>query len=187
MASRGAWRQGHASRLRLDNASLQPQLAQLIQSVAVRLDPCRRTPPEGLCVGSSVRAWTRGVSFFGSGVPFRVPRRHVVVFSARKRQNRRFGAGGEGDAAFEFAKRFSRPGLSLGAMVLKDLKPPHLCLRPAPNRNILRFRARFPTRWPEAGAFPVVDKLPHLLSTKIRGAVCPRIFIGSVVGGKFWR
>ena len=112
-----------------------------------------------------MRAWVRGAAFFGSGVPFRVPRRHVVVFSARKRQNRRFGAGGEGDAAFEFAKRFSRPGLSLGAMVLKDPKPPHLCLRPAPNRNILRFRARFPTRWPEAGAFPVVDKLPHLLST----------------------
>ena len=66
----GAWRQGHASRLRLDNASLQPQLAQLIQSVAVRLDPCRRTPPEGLCVGSSLRAWVRGESFFGSGVPF---------------------------------------------------------------------------------------------------------------------
>ena len=45
---------GLASRLRLDNASLHPQLAQLIQSVAVRLDPCRRALFEGLCFASSV-------------------------------------------------------------------------------------------------------------------------------------
>ena len=106
-----------------------------------------------------MRAWVRGAAFFGSGVPFRVPRRHVVVFSARKRQNRRFGAGGEGDAAFEFAKRFSRPGLSLGAMVLKDPKPPHLCLRPAPNRNILHIRAHFPTRCPRLDVFPGVTQI----------------------------
>ena len=66
----GAWRQGHASRLRLDNASPYTQLAQLIQSVAVRLDPCRQTPHKGPCVRSSLRAWVRGESFFGSGVPF---------------------------------------------------------------------------------------------------------------------
>ena len=91
----------------------------------------------------------------------------LPFFPARKRQNRRFGAGGEGDAAFEFAKRFSRPGLSLGAMVLKDPKPPHLCLRPAPNRNILRFRARFPTRWPEAGvAFMLLTNYPTFCQQK---------------------
>ena len=36
--------QGLASRLRLDNASVCLRLAQLIQSVTVRLDPCRPMP-----------------------------------------------------------------------------------------------------------------------------------------------
>ena len=66
----GVRRQGLASRLRLDNVSPYTQLAQLIQSVAARLDPCRQTPHKGPCVGSSLRAWVRGESFFGSGVPF---------------------------------------------------------------------------------------------------------------------
>ncbi len=35
---------GPASRLRLDNASFCSEVAQLIQSVAVRLDPCRQAP-----------------------------------------------------------------------------------------------------------------------------------------------
>ena len=61
----GAWRQGHASRLRLDNASPYTQLAQLIQSVAVRLDPCRQTPHKGPCVGSSLRAWIPGALSLG--------------------------------------------------------------------------------------------------------------------------
>ena len=41
-----------------------------------------RRPFEGLCIGSSVRAWIRGASFFWLGRPFWVSRRHVVVFSA---------------------------------------------------------------------------------------------------------
>ena len=147
MASRGAWRQGHASRLRLDNASLQPQLAQLIQSVAVRLDPCRRTPPEGLCVGSSVRAWTRGVSFFGSGVPFRVPRRHVVVFSAQMCKIFPFGVP-RGVLSVHIALSklpliCKSPGRALQTSGERGLT----LLKPAPNRNILHIRAHFPTRW----------------------------------------
>ena len=50
---------------------------------------------EGLCVGSSLCAWVRGASFFGSGVPFELLDGMLSFFSARKRQNRRFGAGRE--------------------------------------------------------------------------------------------
>ena len=42
-------------------------------------------------------------------------RRHVVVFSAPKRANRRYGAGGEGAAASEAPRGFLRPGLLLDA------------------------------------------------------------------------
>ena len=147
MASRGAWRQGHASRLRLDNASPYTQLAQLIQSVAVRLDPCRQTPHKGPCVGSSLRAWVRGESFFGSGVPFRVPRRHVVVFSARMRKIFPFGAPrGVLSVHIELSKLSlicKSPGRALQASGEQGLT----LLQPAPNRNILHIRAHFPTRW----------------------------------------
>ena len=121
----------------------------------------------------------------GASVSFLIQRRHVVVFSVQMRKIFPFGVprGAFADrlASFETKRTRKSPGRALQALGERGLTP----LEPAPNRNILRISGRFPTRWPEAGVF--VDKLPHLLSTKIRGAVCPRIFIGSVVGGKFWR
>ena len=55
---------------------------------------------------------------------FLVPWQHVVVFSAEKRQNRRFGAGEEEVVALEAVKGFLRPGLLLVAMELKSFKMP---------------------------------------------------------------
>ena len=154
MASRGAWRQGHASRLRLDNASLQPQLAQLIQSVAVRLDPCRRTPPEGLCVGSSVRAWTRGVSFFWLGRPFSGSSAACCRFSARMRKIFPFGVP-RGVLSVHIAlSRLSpickSPGRALQASGERGLT----LLQPAPNRNIFAYSRPFSDKMTTIRCFP---------------------------------
>ena len=77
---------------------------------------------------------------------FLVPWQHVVVFSAEKRQNRRFGAGEEEVVALEATKGFLRPGLLLVAMELKSFKMPFCAPGPAPNRRFCRFRSFFPTR-----------------------------------------
>ena len=55
---------------------------------------------------------------------FLVSWRHVVVFSAGKRQNQRFGAGEEEVVTLEAAKGFLRPGLLLVAMELNSFKMP---------------------------------------------------------------
>ena len=104
------------------------------------------SPFEGLCIGSSVRAWTRGVSFFGSGVPFWVPRRHVVVFSAQMRKIFPFGVLREVLSVHIVLSKLSlickSPGRALQTSGERGLTP----LKPAPNRNILHIRAHFPTR-----------------------------------------
>ena len=54
-------------------------------------------------------------------------RRHVVVFSAPKRANRRYGAGREGAAVSEAPRGFLRPGLLLYMMEPKNSKMPCTC------------------------------------------------------------
>ena len=147
MASRGAWRQGHASRLRLDNASLQPQLAQLIQSVAVRLDPCRRTPIR-VCASGLWRARLgsrRGVLWLGR--PFSGSSAACCRFSARMRKIFLFGVP-RGVLSVHIALSklpliCKSPGRALQTSGERGLT----LLKPAPNRNILHIRAHFPTRW----------------------------------------
>ena len=71
-------------------------------------------------------------------------------------------------------------------MGLKGFKMPFLVTRTCPEPSIFAYQRPISDKVAcSRGRLHVVDKLPHLLSTKIRGAVCPRIFIGSVVGGKF--
>ena len=126
-----------------------------------------RRPLEGLCIGSSLRAWIRGALAFGSGVPFRVPRRHVVVFSVQMRKIFPFGVP-RGVLAIHSAPSMlslicKSPGRALQALGERGLTP----LGPAPNRNILCISARFSTRWPEAGvAFMLLTNYPTFCQQK---------------------
>ena len=97
-------RQGLVPRLRLDNVSSCLRLVQLIQSVAVRLDPCRPMPSPycEIADGTNLRPLRRAVLL----TFIRVLQRHVVVFSVQKRPNRRYGAGGKGVVALEAVKGF---------------------------------------------------------------------------------
>ena len=79
---------------------------------------------------------------------FLVPWQHVVVFSAEKRQNRRFGAGEEEVVALEAAKGFLRPGLLLVAMELKSFKMPCPHLPTCPEPLIFAFLRPFSDKMP---------------------------------------
>ena len=128
-------------------------LAQLIQSVAVRLVPCRR---------ASLRDCASGAS-----VSFLIPRRHVVSFFAQMRKIFPFGVprGAFADrlASFETKRTRKSPGRALQAPGEQGLAPP----LPTPNGNILRISARFPTRRSAPGvAFMLLTNYPTFCQQK---------------------
>ena len=96
---------------------------------------------------------------------FWVSRRHVVVFSARMRKIFPFGVPRGALAVHGAPSKLSpickSPGRALRVSGERGSAP----FQPAPNGNILRIRARFPTRWPSLVHFTQGDSLysPRLL------------------------
>ena len=103
--------------------------------------------PLGVCM-SEILCVSRFAARRGSDVPFWVFRRHVVVFSARMRKIFPFGVPRGAltvhGAPSKVLLTCKSPGRALRVSGERGSAP----FQPAPNRNILRIRARFPTRWP---------------------------------------
>ena len=95
----------------------------------------------------------------GSDVPFWVSRRHVVVFSVRMRKIFPFGVPRGALTVHGAPSKLSpickSPGRPLRVSGERGSAP----FQPAPNGNILRIRARFPTRWPSLVHFTQGDSL----------------------------
>ena len=118
-------RQGLASRLRLDNASFHSHLAQLIQSVAVRLDPCRRTTLRSPTVLESHRAT-------GHLVKKSTPMCKIFLFGANAKSHDRHSS-----VACD-----SRPGLLRVCTGLSGDARIANAPQGTPNRNILHIGAK---------------------------------------------
>ena len=97
--------------------------------------------PEILCV-------SRFAARRGSDVPFWVSRRHVVVFSVRMRKIFPFGVPRGALTVHGAPSKLSPICKSPGRVLRVSGERESVPFQPAPNGNILRIRARFPTRWP---------------------------------------
>ena len=114
--------------------------------------------PRGSACWRFVRLSSRRVGSWFKRL-FSALRRHVVVFSAQMRKIFPFGVP-RGALAIHVAPSKLSPICKSPGRVLRVSgereSPP---FKPAPNGNILRIRARFPTRWPSPAHFTQGDSL----------------------------